>query len=247
MIRRIKGLALAVLALTATGAFTASAAQAAEIHVTQKNPVNITAELGVGHQQTFVIGDNIGLPTPTTCQQANIESTFSGQVGAAGQTTGNEFQGTATYTGCKSFGLNATVNVNGCKYTFTGAGQLANTYRVDVTNCTAGKKIEIIVPGIGCTVTVPEQHNLAANSHIFATNIPNGQIHHITADITVQGLTYETHNCPGFANTVLTHDGIYHGSATIKAFNDLGTQLKTHNGHQYNSLICGAQVGILST
>jgi hypothetical protein len=97
----------------------------------------------------------------------------------------------------------------------------------------------------GCTVTIPQQNGL---SHVTVTNQGVGATEDIEIHVTLQGITYEGHGalCSG-GNTVTTHNGNLTGTATFKAFKDLGSALATHNGHEYNKLICGEQVGLFAT
>jgi hypothetical protein len=239
MMRNIKMLGLAVLAISAMGIVGASAAQAGvgELHVETGPNADITGEQT--EQHVFLLTE---FGVETRCTQALFEGTISGAV--AGQTTATEATLTPQYTGCTSFfGSSATVNMNGCKYTITG-GKSELTAEVDITGCTSGKGIEIVTSL--CTVKVPVQTGL---SHIVFANVA-GPPKDVNAQVTVQGITYEFSAgsfCPG-AKGVLHHDGDYTGKATFKGFVDQGkTTLTTHNGHQFNKLVCGAQVGLFAT
>jgi hypothetical protein len=246
MTRKIKGLGLAFVAIAAMSMAVASAVQATELHATDPGPVSIFGEKTAQHQQHV-------FTTDAGSVKCNV-SKFEGTVPASGgqQTTAQELTLTGTYTNCTAFGLAATIDMNGCKYTITnklGAHTTAQTAYVDITGCTAGKVIEITPTGIPCVVTVPEQHNL---SHIVFDNNPEPATtpHDLTATITVTGITYEGHNgCFSLPNTQLTHNGQYIGQATFKATKDPGKEpkIKLH-GHEYEPLKQnGAQVGLLAT
>jgi hypothetical protein len=132
--------------------------------------------------------------------------------------------------------------MNGCKYTFTNAvPTVSKTMLVDITGCTAAApRIEVHVPG--CTLTVPEQHNL---SHV--TFAQNGT--HVDVTAAVTGIKYETHGaaCAHQPETTVRNDASYSGTVTLKGFVDNGTEKATHNGHEYDKGKAGAQVSLLVT
>ncbi len=261
MIRNIKALGLAIVAVAAMSVVAASAAQASELHATVPNQANVTGEQVIAHKFQLTKSGAV-----TQCTQASFEGTITNTGQSQQQTTEQELTVTPTYSGCKTVGINSQVLMNGCKYTITGShtpqgGQAqttALTAWVDVTGCTAGKAIEIKLSG--CTVTVPEQTTL---SHLKFKNIaevqhqPSGQItpHHVEVEVDVKGITYEFHGiaCPKPLDgqpvevTKLTHDGDYTGTATFKAYVDSSTPQVTKHGHQYTEHKCGNQVGLLAT
>jgi hypothetical protein len=94
---------------------------------------------------------------------------------------------------------------------------------------------------------VPEQHNL---SHLVFTNTGVAPNEHVGVNITVSGITYEPHGvCPNIPHpTTLTHNGQYTGESLFQARVDAGSEVFTHNKHQYNKLKqIGALVGLLAT
>jgi hypothetical protein len=95
----------------------------------------------------------------------------------------------------------------------------------------------------GCTITVPEQTGL---SHIVLAN-KAGPPQDVEAQLTIQGIKYELHGglCPG-TTTVSTSDGDLTGKVTLKGFVDEGSELATHNSHQYSKLKDGAQVSVFA-
>lgn len=241
MIRKIKTLGLAVVALAALGAFAAPAVQASELHATIGPSANLTGQQVPNTPLTF---QYTGSGLTTKCNQAQVEGTIQGL--NPQQTTAQELTLTPTFTGCQTLGLASTVDMNGCKFTFTNkqaTGLTAPfTAYVDIAGCTAGKRIEHTIPG--CTITIPEQNELG---HVVFTNTPGGP-HDVDVNFTIQGLTYEFHGpgCPG-AQTVMTHDGDITGKVTLQAYVDNGSFVAFHNGHQYNRLLCGPPVGLLAT
>jgi hypothetical protein len=254
MIRNIKALGLAFVAVAAMSAFAVSAAQGSELHAQTAKGANITGEQEPGQQLIFKY---TGPSAETKCTQVTFEGTAKDVVQpepADGQTTSQELTLTPTITGCKTFGLASVLDMNGCKYTITNKTAAGVTTAlkatVDITGCTAGKQIEVTASG--CTIRVPEQHNLNDLGFVNLATVPKT----VTMNITIQGITYQLTGalCPGTTG-VLTHDGDITGSVTLKAFVDNGT-LKAihtnqfngvHNQHEYDKLICGAQVDLFAT
>jgi hypothetical protein len=237
MIRRTKTFGLTFVAVAAMNMTAIGNAQASEAHITTAQKANITGENTNQHIFQVTAPEN----AQTQCSQALFEGTVQG---GQLQITAQHLTVTGTYTNdCTAFGLNMTVDMNGCKYTITGTGQPALTALVDITGCTIGKGIEITVAG--CTKTILPQSGL---SHITFTNEGSGSTEDVLAHATIQGITYEMHGalCPG-AQTVLTHNGDYTGTTTVKAFQDVGTSQATHNGHTYTKHLCGTQVGLFAT
>lgn len=229
MTHRMKVLGLALMAIAAVGAFSASYAMGSELHF---------------YNSTNVTGEQVELNSFTTdagtvqCTQATFEGTL---VESAEM---NELTLTGTNTGCQGFGQPAAIDMNGCKYTVTGAAQPAQTAVVDITGCTTGKSIEITAGGV-CRMSIPEQHGL---NHITFEGVSGTK--HVKAKATIQGISYISHGplCPNLASsTPLKQNGQYTGQITVKALDDIGSELVTHNGHQYNKLKCGDQIGLLVT
>jgi hypothetical protein len=165
--RKILGLAL--VAATAISGFAASASMAGTLHV-GANPAVITGHSDPkegGGLQPHLLSLDGGISV--SCATVTVEGTVQ-QTGVQTQTI-QEGTITPTYQQCTVMGQLATVQMNGCKYTITGAGQAANTALVDIAGCTAGKQITIAV--MGCTVSIPEQNGL---SHVGRQKLwPGGQ------------------------------------------------------------------------
>jgi hypothetical protein len=240
MIRTIRILGIVAMALAATSALAVSA-QASELHATVGPNASLTGQQVPNTPITFRY---TGSGVETRCAQAHFEGTIQGQNPA--QTTAQEFTLTPTFTGCQVLGLASTVDMNGCKFTFTNkqtTGLTAPlTSYVDIAGCTVGQRIEHTLPG--CTITIPEQNHL---SHVAFQNT-GGAPHDVDLNFTIQGMTYEFHGpaCPG-ANTVLTNDGDITGKVTLQAYFDNGSFVAFHNGHQYNKLLLGPPVGLFAT
>jgi hypothetical protein len=160
MIRKFKTLGIAMVAVLALSAVVASAASAANF-TASKYPTAGTAESALGNDDFKTEAGSV------ECKAHFLTGSLSEP--AASITV------TPTYTGCKAFGfLNATVNMNGCDYTFYTTGV------VDV-KCPAGKSI--IITASTCETTVPAQTGL---STVDLKNNGTG----ISAQATVTGIKY---------------------------------------------------------
>jgi hypothetical protein len=225
MIGKIKALGLAFVAVTAMTAVAASAAQASSLDL-GSTPAVLTGHsdpAAQGFQQHIlqIPGKEGSAPFNSICDTASLEGSV------AGPSPVTEGTVTATYSACKLAGTAATVQMNGCKYTLTGAAQPATTFLVDVVGCTTGKQIQIKTAL--CTVDIPVQNGL---SHLVATN--NQTNKHITAAATVTGITAVQTGaaCPG-GNGFHTNAASFTGNTTVTGFVDKGTEQVTEHGHQF--------------
>jgi hypothetical protein len=224
MTRKIKALGLAFVAVAAMSMVAAGGAQASELHAATvgANTVLTGEQYAGGQQNTFRITAPNGVPV--VCTQAHLDTVGLQISSNALPKTTQHGTLTGQYTGCTLAGQPATIKMNGCRYTLTGAGQPANTAKVDVVGCTAGKQIVINAAGL-CEIRVPEQ---ATGGHItFAQTVQD-----VTATIRLTGIAYQvTGPLCGHTNNVTTVDGEYQGTVTVRAFEDNGTVNKQHEGH----------------
>ena len=160
MTRNLKALGMALAAVLAVGAVSASAASASTIDhtfVAHGKYLTLVAD-PAAPKQVFTFGG-----AEVTCE----ELTASGELASDGETEVEEFEveGTKTYKApsmtflpayntCTIGGLKATVKANGCHYTLTGKTD-AFGHAIKHIFCEAGKQIEISVTG--CTVKFGEQ------------------------------------------------------------------------------------------
>ncbi len=242
MIRNIKALGLALVAMMALGAVLASAAQAArEAVVIDTNPAIVTGEIKAGTQHILKIP-----PLEIKCEVANLEGTAEQTPGQESQQTVEDLTVTATYSNCHGI----VVRMNGCKYTITGETQAqptTTTAQAKVTGCTANKVIEVESPFV-CTITIGEQNYL---SHVIFSNTNPGlgkpdetQTKDIDVNATVSGIQWTGDG--GLCPTPGT-GASFNGETTVRAFEDTQTQEQvTQHGHQFTRHICGTQVGIFA-
>lgn len=221
MNRTLKALGLGLFAALAMSAFAVLGASASELnhtggHFTHDSALNNTANLhglgGTGHPGHSVHLKAFG--STVTCTE-----TYEGQATAK---TVTSVTITATYSNCKSGETAASVNMNGCTYTFTIRQTNARSKHSPVhLKCAAGKKAEVTVSG-QCVITFGEQQITAA---VVYTQITELGKHAITADITASGITYEKHGLCEFLSPFGTgpHSGAeLVGSATLTGTNTAG-------------------------
>lgn len=235
MTRKIKGLGLAFVAVAAMSMVAAGGAQASELHANFNGNVSV---FGNQTAQQHVFTTKAGT---VKCEQAFFEATVTKVSGT--QVTAQDVTATPRYTGCQAFGTSANIDVNGCKYTLTGASQPALTALVDVTGCTSGKGIEITTAI--CRMTVPAQNSI---SHLVFANTTAQDV---DVSITASAITYQADGplCPNMATGQTLNDGTYVGQATFQAREDKGSgAATTHNGHEYTPLLqTGALVALQGT
>jgi len=209
VIRNIKVLGLALVAVMAMSAMVASAAQAAPV-------VTLTNQKG------------------ETVASAQIHGVQSGKHkftvdGSSVECTTATFEGSATdgatwtkvhpvYTGCTAFGfLGATVTTTGCDYELMalGAGPTEYTGEIKVV-CEAGKEITISAGGV-CTAKVGSQTITTGNKATNSTELIHMHItlHNEESSVSVNK-TQDGFGCP-FAGTGAT-TGKYTGTTTVKAY-----------------------------
>lgn len=239
MIRNIKALGLALIAVTAMSSVAVSAAQAApgELHVHENTKAVLTATITPNTIHKLAIGTG----SPVECTTASLEGTVENATHGSPQPsiTVTEATVTATYSGCQFLGGGATVRMNGCKYKLVGTAVL--TSQAQVIGCTAGKQIEIIAGGGACTITIGAQ---AALPHVTYQHVvhANTKETDAVAHATVSGIAYTRDGffCPS-GNASFT------GTTTLRAFKDISRVQVTKHNHQYTETIDGEQVGLLGT
>jgi hypothetical protein len=149
MIRNLKILLVAAMAVTAFGAFAASGAQAAEFHCSVE-PCRYTTEpdgtagTKAAHH-VIVLTNTLGQSNSITCNQLTGQGTTSTKTATTLNLTN------ASYHTCTFIGQPTIVQMNGCEYQITSHGTLSIL-------CPTGGKIVFQVPN--CKVEIGEQLNL---------------------------------------------------------------------------------------
>jgi hypothetical protein len=150
MIRTLRILMLAGMALAAVSAFGSTGAQAAEFHCSVE-PCTFTLKPdGTVPSKTahhvFIVNTKAGGVLESVSSTCNE---LSGHGTSSTKTTTDVTATSLIYTGCTFNGQASTVTMNGCKYTFKSAGT------VSIVGCESGKKIEITIAG--CVAKIGEQ------------------------------------------------------------------------------------------
>ena len=217
MIRNLRALGIAFVAVFAMSAVAASAAHATAAHfrcgTTGTLSCNITVEQDP-NKPTQLFKTHAG---NVSCQKFHAIGPFSG--------TGPEITLTELeYKECELAGLAATVTVpKGCHYTLTSGETEAEPEKStgNVTLAvTAGESCKIEIKTLKCTVTVngPQTFKNAVTYENVKTTHEE-----ITGHATVNSIEYTTAaTCPGGAGTF--KDGVYEGTFTAKAFETSGPQ-----------------------
>jgi len=186
MIRNLKVLVAAAMALGALGAVGASSSHAALFHCeaepcTGKLKPDESSGTKTSHH-VFIVENaaktesvsftcnSLDGKTTVSIGKTSGEAEFGGNVGAANALVYN----TCTVNG----GPPATVDMNGCKYNFNAAGA------VTITGCTnAAKQIEITISG--CTFDIPEQALAGITYHTIGIT-PNREV---TGEANIKSIT----------------------------------------------------------
>lgn len=220
MIRNLKALGLALVAVFALSAMAASAASAADLfHAEGKNNKFTGKQDGTTNDVFTTTAGTV------ECNNATYE-------GSQAEETASEAEVTAAYSECTAFGgfAGATVHMNTCRYLFTiNATGTGGTAHIKCT--TPGDSITVTATSLGttkCVVHVPEQ----TIGGITYTNIGSGATREITVDVSTTGMTYTHTSGTGFgactgAGTTVQHDGKYSGKDVITGETSGGT---THTG-----------------
>jgi hypothetical protein len=203
MIRNLKVLGLALVAMMAMTAVAASSASAVEFHSDSANTV-IT-----GTQTGNHVFDAAG--STITCKKASFTGTQEGATAAAVKVE-------ATYGECTFFGVSTTVLMNNCRYEFKANGEVAVIDRVGVDCNTSPITFRASFLGVSCDVKIGEQANLKSVTYGGAkATEANGSI---TVNPAVTGIAY-TAEGSGCSKTGAQTDGNYtSGPTSVKGFVD---------------------------
>jgi hypothetical protein len=205
MVRNLKGLGLAFIALLAMSAIGASTAEATPQFTCSTYPCTATGTAPLRDSEYTTPAGSVKCATHYKVEKYNaITEDFS----AATSTV----TVTVTTTNCQAFGfLSATVNMNGCDYDWHATQRLAEhhyLHHVDIT-CPAGKAI--VVTAGSCEATIGAQVGL---TDITTMNLANGSL---TVEPTVGEMTMNVvkdgFGCP-FSGTGHTKAS-YHGHVTL--------------------------------
>jgi len=237
MIRNLKGIGLALIAVFALTALVSSAAQAEVTFTAGANPAVLTGEqikTSEHTDHTFTVGSRV-----ITCESAIFEGTSA--------TPAKSLTIEPTYSLCTATGgLPATVTMNECDYVFNqpvfnaGAGDYTGTVNL---KCPAGKRVEVHIYSSAanhaagssiCTVTVLPFENLGSNTY---QNIAGNPDHvHVTTE--VKNIPVEIHGSALLCGSGTT--SVYTGATTVKAYKDEAETGKPYkHGAQVTATVSG--------
>jgi len=194
MIRNLKALGLALVAVFALTAMSASAASAAQFHSAAEN-TTVEGTQTSNHIFTTPAGK-------VTCKKAVF-------IGSQSAKTTSEITINPTYSECTTATIFGTISVtvdfvtNSCDYKFTSGGEV---------HIICGQAEGIIINGPGCKITVPAQ----TVGRVIYTNSGTAP-KHISVSSEVSGIIS---TATGFfcSSTGESKTGTYTGSATVKGF-----------------------------
>jgi hypothetical protein len=229
MTRNLKALGLALVAVFATAAMTASAASASDAFTSTKEKVIVT---GTSHDNIFKI---TGANTDFTCTTSQFTGTVINKSTEA--TVLPKYTGIVNKTPhesheCTASLGNVTIDTNDCHYILTG-----NTDKEDPADKTGkkdakvwitcpkdekGVEKEITITGpLGCTIHVPSQ--TPTEGGVVYDPLPlhtGGSAIKVTA--TVTGITYTaTSQCGLVGIKTEGNDADYTGTVTVTGYEDL--------------------------
>jgi len=200
MIRNLKVLGLAIAAVMAMSAMMASAASAVPQFTASAYPATVTGSNTKGSEVFTTEGGKV-----------ECDSHFVSHSLAAASST---LTVTPTYTNCEAFGLNATVNTEGCTYVFHATEKVSTgvyNNHVDVV-CPTGKSIKIVAGGGLCRAEIKGQNGLTT---VKTTNVAGGGV---TVEPNVSSVAYtvttDSFGCP-FSGTGNKTDGKYTGHVVV--------------------------------
>jgi hypothetical protein len=226
MIRNLKALGLALLAICALGAVAAQAASAAKEHEFHSDgPATVITGEDIEGNHTFAVG----AAGTVECTTAEFEATQTGSKVSTDTYAADTLTVTPHYSGCTFGGQPATVNFNHCAYVFeseTTEGTPGQEHASAVVQCSKGTVIEVDTSV--CTITVGPQtinhavryeNDTAKSIKIFAT-----------AKKVVTGKKKTTEAQTGCLLFPTGEIGTYTGTATASCFKDEGSPLTGEEG-----------------
>jgi len=212
MIRNLKVLGLALVAVFAMSAMAASAASASEF--TSESGTTTLHGTQVTQNVFTVTGGNV------KCNTATFRTTAT--VG----TTALDVTVKPTYSSCTAIGQTSTINMNGCEYKITPTSTTTGT--VAIVNCAGNIIVTSGDPVVSCTITVTPTNPI--DNAVDFTEEGAGKTRDVLVTSTAKGLSYivdgpngernENTICGKADDPAVTTSGVYTGSVTVKGYSD---------------------------
>jgi len=233
MIRNLKALGLALIAVFAMSALMASAAQAQGKFTVEAGTQELTGTQDDEEGQNTATGLQVFETTSGKVQCDEVHGqVLSGKFNETEVTAQNiHYQNNGKVDQCSGpFSTSPKIEFNGCDYTFTVGETIGETGMETTSNqvhikCPVGKQITITAPF--CQIHVPEQtiQMTAAGDHVVFHTI-TGTPDDVTVDAHVTGIHYQgTELCS--SGTA----GVYDGNVTVK-----GYKSTTHDSQQQTNI-----------
>jgi hypothetical protein len=203
---KFKALGLALVAVFAMSALTASAASAVNFKG-ESNPTHVTGATGLIENVFATTGGTV------KCKNVNIKD----EVELKTELT--TISAEPVYTNCTASGQTTTIAFNGCKYNFTASSTTAGN--VSIT-CPAGKEIVVSVgdPGVICTIKIKAQ-TPGVSTIDYAAGTSGGKAD-VTITSTVDQIEYTSSGSVcGTAGTFKEAGaGKYTGTVTVSGYSN---------------------------
>jgi hypothetical protein len=246
MIRNLKRLGVAMVAVVALSAMAASSASAVDHFTAAKETAVLTGLSKVG--RFFITKTNGGILAEVKCTTGKFKATIANSPIVA--TTFATYEGTlektphTTHCTASGAGLTkATVDMNGCDYELTGetTGKYKEKEGVDATvsiKCPENAEIRLTT-GAGCDLLLPKQ--TSTEGGVIYTNgtdeyEPGKTVKDVTVTATVTGLTYTSTGafCGIGGIPAEANNGHYTDTVTVTGYEDLcGAGECPINGDEY--------------
>lgn len=199
MIRNLKALGLALVAVLALGAITASSALAA--FEAEGTPVRVTRSANNTQEFTY----NEGVVTKCTTVGGSGEQAIS---------PSEDFRFNPTLSGCTfpAFGATAEVSMNGCGYTFTSA--MGSTSMSTHIACPEGQSIDITVKTFGSTLCDLHIAPQTPGGTIAASNVGSGTTREFKISLNVNGIS-GTRTGSSLCGPATSTTGTYSGEVNL--------------------------------
>jgi hypothetical protein len=206
MIRKVKAVGLALVAVIAMSAIAAQTASAAhDVFHAESAPVTLTGTQEGTH--VFTAEGN-----EVTCTTATF-------LGTQKDLTATELTINPTYTGCKFGSLNATVDTANCHYIFDDETTPSTGDAHVYSDCTTGN---IKITMSGCTISIDNDQTLNGVAYDNVNN-NGGNTREVTVTATVSAINY---SASGFGcglagiKTGAHTDGTYTGNTIVTGEED---------------------------
>jgi hypothetical protein len=247
MIRNLKVLGLALVAMFAISAMTASAASAVDHFTNTLGAANPALMTGTSHDNVFrIISANSKFECTTSKFTATALNGSTEATVLAGYTSIiNETPHNALEPKCNATIGKVLIDMNDCHYILTGnttkehpkaSGKFDAAIWIKCPKVNEVEQEITITGPLGCVIHVPSQ--TPTEGGVVYTNLPphpGGAAVKVTA--TVTGITYKATNCIGFHAE--DDDAEYNGTVTVTGYED-----KNATTTELTKVTEGLQVGI---